>query len=169
MKGGFLMSDHVNLYQSPQSPVIPEPDTGTRLTSAMTRHLKEASPWLRFIGILSFIGSGFMFLGGIVFLVTMDSLTGSNAGGFARLGGGIGSVVYIVSGVLMLFPARFIYNFGAKIRNYLQSNSEDDLEQALKNNKSLWKFTGILSIVCLAMVPVGIVIVVLAGIGASLL
>jgi hypothetical protein len=162
------MPDVINPYQSPQSPVNPEPDASARLTGAMARYLKEASPWLRFIGVLSFIGCGFMFLGGIVFLIMTAALP-DFAGDFEELGGGIGSAVYIVSGVLMFLPARFTYNFGAKIRNYLRTNSEDDLEQAFKNNKSLWKFYGILYIVCLALVPVGIVIAVIAVIGASLL
>jgi hypothetical protein len=164
----FSMSDVINPYQSPQSPVNPEPDNSARLTGIMVRYLKEAAPWLRFIGILSFIGCGLMFLGGIGVLIITAALPGF-AGNFEELGGGIGNVVYIVSGVLMFLPARFTYNFGAKIRNYLRSNSEDDLEQAFKNNKSLWKFNGILYIVFLALAPVGIIIVAIVTVGASLL
>jgi hypothetical protein len=36
----------------------------------------------------------------------------------------------------------------------MQSNSDKDLEDAFKNNKSLWKFYGILVIVYLALIPV---------------
>ncbi|MDR0623537.1 MAG: hypothetical protein LBG10_03820 [Treponema sp.] len=162
------MSDDINPYQSPQNPVAPEPDNSARLTGTMVRYLKEAAPWLRFIGILSFVGCGFMFLGGIAFLVITMAVP-DFGGEFGGLGGGIGSIVYIFSGALMFFPARFTYNFGAKIRRYLRSNSEDDLEQALKNNKSLWKFNGILYIIALALVPAGIVGAVIAVISASLL
>jgi hypothetical protein len=161
------MSDDINPYQSPQTPVNPEPGSSARLTAAMERYLREAAPWLRFIGVLSFIGCAFMFLGGITFLIMAVALPGFG-GGWGDLGGGLGSVAYIVSGALMFFPARFTYNFGAKIRRYLQSGAEDDLEQALKNNKSLWKFNGILYIICLALVPVGIAGVVIAVIGFSL-
>jgi hypothetical protein len=162
------MSDTINPYQSPRNPVNPEADNSARLTETMVRYLKEASPWLRFIGILSFTGCGLVFLGGIVFLIVTTALPGF-AGEFEELGGGIGSIVYIVSGVLMFFPARFTYNFGVKIRSYLRSNSEDDLEQALRNNKSLWKFNGIFYIVCLAFVPIGIVGGVIAVISAFIL
>jgi hypothetical protein len=162
------MSDDMNPYQSPQSPVNPEPDSFARLTGVMVRYLKEAAPWLRFIGILSFVGCGFMVLGGILFLIATfvrPDITGE----FGGLSGGIGSIVYIGSGALMFFPARFTYFFGAKLRSYLRTNAEEDLEQALKNNKSLWKFNGIMYIIGLALVPVGIVGAVIAVISASLL
>jgi hypothetical protein len=162
------MSDGMNPYQSPQSPVNPEPDGSARLTGVMVRYLKEAAPWLRFIGILSFIGCGFMVLGGTLFLIAAF-VSPDFAGGLGWLGGGIGSVAYIGSGALMFFPARFTYTFGTKIRGYLRSGAEEDLEQAFKNNKSLWKFNGILYIIGLALVPVVIVGAVIAVIGASLL
>jgi uncharacterized membrane protein SirB2 len=147
--------------------VNPEADNSARLTGMMVRYLKEAAPWLRFIGILSFIGCGFMFLGGIAFLI-LTFILPDFTGELDEFGGWIGSIVYIILGVLMFFPARFTYTFGAKIRVYLRSNSEGDLEEALKNNKALWKFNGILYIIGLALVPAGIVAAVIAVIGFSL-
>jgi hypothetical protein len=162
------MSDDMNPYQSPQSPVNPEPESAARLTATMVRYLKEAAPWLRFIGILSFVGCGFMVLVGILFLLAA-LIRPDFTGELGWVSGGIGSIAYIGSGVLMFFPARFTYTFGAKIRGYLHSNAEEDLEQAFKNNKALWKFNGVLYIIALALVPVGIVGVVIAVIGTSLL
>jgi hypothetical protein len=76
------------------------------------------------------------------------------------------SLLYIALGVLFYFPASFIYKFGARIRKYQFSNSEEDLEQAFKNNKSYWKFYGVLCIIYLAFIPVLVIVSIIAGIAA---
>jgi hypothetical protein len=76
-------------------------------------------------------------------------------------------LIYLVVGVVAFFPARFTLGFGTKIRNYLLSNAEQDLEAAFQNNKSLWKFNGILAIVYLAFIPIGIIGMVIAAIAAA--
>ena len=161
------MSDFASPYQSPENPSVPEKPLGTQaaLTETMLRYLKEASPWLRFIGILGFIGCGFMVIGGIIGAVVMfavSDLTDELSGVFSLLIG----LIYLPIGILFFFPSRFIYNFGAKIHNYQFTNSEEDLEIAFKNNKALWKFNGILYIIGLAFIPVSIVLAVIAGFAA---
>jgi hypothetical protein len=179
-----LMSDNDNFYQSPQTdvnavnPLAPE----WRLTETMVLYLKGASPWLRFLGILGFIGAGGTMLGGLLFLISgalggwfladvlasqMDTLDAAEAG----IAGGVTiftGILIIITGIICSFPARFVYNFGNKIKNFLQNNSEGELEAAFKNNKSLWKFIGIMAIIYLAFVPVLLIASVIAVIGAYL-
>ena len=163
------MSENLNPYQAPRAdlnapkPVIP----GSGLTETMVKYLKETAPWLRFLGILSFIGCGFMLLAGVGFMIAMPFLAGLNNLYSGLMGSSMG-VIYIILGIIMFVPARFTYNFGAKIRSYLQSNNEQDLEMAFKNNKSLWKFNGILCIIYLAIIPVGIIVAIISVIGAGL-
>jgi len=152
------MSDFENPYKSPETAIVPEKTqgSGSGLNETMLGYLKEASPWMRFIGILGFIGSGFMCLGGIIFAITSSVFPGiEELGSFPT---GLFSLFYVAGGALYFFPARFTYFFGAKIRDYQLSGSNDDLELAFKNNKSLWKFNGILYIVCLALIPFFVVI-----------
>jgi hypothetical protein len=129
----------------------------------MVRYLREASPWLRFLGILGLIGGGLMALGGVVFAVLIVVIP-DLAGEFGVIGGGFLGVLYVVLGLLSLFPAKFIYTFGSKIRTYTQSNSERDLEDAFKSNRSLWKFCGILAIVYLAIIPLTLIGVAVAAV-----
>ncbi|MDR0475663.1 MAG: hypothetical protein LBH43_18575 [Treponema sp.] len=168
------MSDTVNPYQSPEAsaqaiePIVSQGG----LTESMLKSLGGASPWLRFMGIMGFIGSGFMVLGGISSLAVMPLMSDS----LSELGGmfdGLSSfapfiavyaVYFMGAGVLMFFPALFTYRFGDKIRNYIRTNSLTELEQAFQNNKSLWKFNGILMIVALAIFPVIIIISIIVGI-----
>jgi hypothetical protein len=163
------MSDMANLYQSPQtesSPAASLPAQGV-LTEPMLSYLRGASPWLRFIGVLTYIGSCFMVAAGLVIIVISPDLSGGLSFlAFFNLSGGLG-LIYIIAGVLVFFPARFTYNFGAKIRTYLQNNVERELELAFKNNKALWKFYGILAIVYLALIPVALVIGIIAIIGSA--
>jgi hypothetical protein len=123
----------------------------------MVRYLREASPWLRFIGILGFIGCGVLALGGIVFtaLVILVSDLAGEFGGV--LWGSFIGVLYLVLGLLSFFPAKFSYAFGSKIHHYTLSSADKDLEDAFKNNRSLWKFFGILAIVYLAIIPLGLI------------
>jgi hypothetical protein len=170
------MADDVNLYQSPQSPANPAPGNGGHLTDTMLRHLRDASPWLRFIGIIGFISCGFLVLGGVFSFLSSSFVEGlwdgvpevAEYAGFLEVFFGVFMGVYfIIFAVLTFFPSLFVYSFGARIRSYLQSGMERDLETAFKNNKSFWKFTGILVIISLAFIPVLLVIGIVVGIAAA--
>jgi hypothetical protein len=168
------MSDFANPYQSPRNESIPEttPGSGPALTEPMLRYLKEAAPWLRFIGILGFISVGITVLGGIG--VTIDiSLAGSESAYLLESLGAVGSMFggilsflglfYIGAALLVFFPSLFLYRFGTGIRSYFQNNLAKDLETALKNNKSFWKFVGILTIISLASIPVLSILAIIVG------
>ena len=162
------MSDFENPYQSPESQVIPEASQSSgMLSAAMLQYLNEASPWLRFVGIMGYIGSGSIVLMGIGLGITM-AVASNLAGAFGQFPVWLAAVLYIPMGVLLFFPAHFTYNFGKKIRSYRFTNSIEDLELAFKNNKSLWKFNGIIYIIYLAFIPLVIIIAIVAGVAAAL-
>jgi hypothetical protein len=159
------MSDFENPYKSPETSIVPEKNqsSGAVLTETMLAYLKEASPWMRFIGIFEFIAAGLICLGGIIFAITSSAFPGISEG-MMNFPGWLLSIIYVASGAVLFFPARFTFNFGTKIRNYQLSGSIDDLEAAFQNNKSLWKFKGIMYIVYLGFIPL---LVIMAIIGAT--
>jgi hypothetical protein len=164
------MADTINPWRSPETEVNAVQDSAGAgvLTGTMVRYLREASPWLRFIGILGFIGCGLSVLGGLVFtlVVLVTDLAGEF--GYAPAGSFMG-VLYLLLGLLSFFPAKFSYGFGSKIHRYTLSNADRDLEEAFKNNRSLWKFLGILAIVYLAIIPlvtIGAIVVTVLSITA---
>jgi hypothetical protein len=162
------VSGFENLPQNTENAGAPNPPAARAvLTDTMLFYLREAAPWLRFIGILSFIGCAIMFLGGIIIAIIMFAVSGL-ADEFDDFPMGIFGLFYAASAVVAFFPARFIYSFGARIRNYQLSNSEQELELAFKNNKALWKFTGILCIVYLAFIPLGIIFAVIMAVNSAL-
>jgi hypothetical protein len=153
------MSDLNNPWQSPETQVTAGDNPRGLITEGMLRYLREASPWLRFVGIVSFIGGGLLCLAGIGLSIAAAAGSGVQDLGnaFSEILGGFVGVVYLVSGVVVLFPAKFMYSFGSRIRQYAASGAAADLEEALKNNKSLWKFSGILCIVYLSFIPLVII------------
>ncbi|MDR0670421.1 MAG: hypothetical protein LBF95_10105 [Treponema sp.] len=162
------MSDTINPWQSPGTEVVAEEGAPRDvLTPGMLRYLKEASPWLRFLGVLGYIGAAFLIVIGIFTSIALVSgLSLLDTGVFGLFGTFIG-VLYLAGGVIAFFPARFTYKFGAKIRDYLMSDGNKDLEEAFRYNRALWKFSGILAIVYLAIIPLwigGSLVAVLASV-----
>ena len=160
------MSDFENQYNSPQAPVIPENKQAVGgLTETMLHYLKEAAPWLRFIGIVGFIVCGLIALGFITIIIVSIAAS-SELSGLINFPIWLASPFYLGMGLLAFFPSFFMYQFGDKIRKYQFSNAENDLEQAFKNNKSLWKFFGIMCIINLATVPIFLVISIVIAVAA---
>ena len=155
------MSDIVNPYQSPETVVVQDnvPAGQGTLTETMLIQLKGASPWLRFVGVLGFIGAGFSILTGVVFLSLTPFFNRSFAG-VDPFSGSMDVAIWLVIslfsfifGVLLILPSLFMYRFGEKIRGYLRTGAEQELELAFKNNRFLWKSIGIICIVLLAFFP----------------
>ena len=175
------MANAINPYQSPETAAVPVRPLVAQgnLTENMLLSLKGASPWLRFLGIMGFIGAGFTILSGLFFIafVPMVSQVWDEIPGFemfsavvgAVFGGGM-AIFSIGGGVLMFFPSLFMYRFGDRIRRYLRTGADQDLEQAFKNNKSFWKFSGIICIISLAFIPLliigGIIVAVIVAVAS---
>jgi len=162
------MSD-INPYESPQAEAGSiNPLSERVLTDNMLYYLRGASPWLRFIGIVGFIGIGLVALFILVLAFGMGGAL-SEIDGFSGMGfmGPLLSLIYLPTLVLYFFPVLFLYRFGSKIKNYLFSGNAEDLEDAFKNNKSLWTFYGVLTIIALAFVALLLFFGIIAGIMAA--
>jgi len=145
------MSDSTeNPYQSPQAEADTINPLGNRvLTENMIYYLKGASPWLRFLGIVGFIYLGFMLLLFLILIIGAQSVFPGIPGLGISNGAVLIFVLFIVA--LYFFPVFFLFQFGKKIKTYLFTGDNADLEAAFKNNKSLWTFLGILTIIGLAL------------------
>jgi hypothetical protein len=164
------MSDFENQYKSPETPIVPDKaQSAGNLSEIMLRHLRTASPWLRFAGVIGFIFVGLTIFGVVLSLVsTRNSVFMTELNDFPLwLIMPINIVGGLAMAALFFFPAFFIYNFGEKIRKFGYSNSDEDLELAFKYNKSYWKFYGIMTIICLSLIPLFIIISIIAGIALA--
>jgi len=175
------MSDEADPFQitektdSSEKPLAAQGGSAA-LTGTMLLYLKGASPWLRFIGILGFIATGLAALSGLIIMVFSSFMgqlweeadIGVFGGLFNSSGGGIVmGLFYLVCAAIMIFPVLYIYRFGEKIQSYLMTGKEQDLEQAFKNNKSYWKFMGILYIIYLACIPLILIFAVIVTVAGA--
>ena len=121
-----------------------------------------ASPWIRFLAILGFVGVGFLALAGLAMMV-FGGMFGQPLGlGFV---GPVVGLIYIVLAVVVFFPARMLLRIAAKTKSYKASGDPADLEGFALNVKALAVFYGIMTIVSLSLV----VLMILVGIVALLL
>lgn len=168
--------DEQNPYKSPDAPAAPlaGAESGQNLTETMLMYLRDAAPWMRFMGIVGFVVSGLTAFTGLILMIGMfaagnlvnEALSVQDgAAGIMQRMGFLGGLVYVGVAALSFFLSRFVYLFGVQIRRYALSYNSADLELAFKNNRSLWRFIGIYTIVCLSAAPVLLIIGAVVSIG----
>lgn len=122
--------------------------------------LRKTKPWARFLGVLGAIMTGFMILGALVFILLGESL----ARGLpvaARAGMGL---VYLVMAGLQLPPVIFLNRYASRIGRLLQTGDPEDLVEALRAQKSFWRYVGIFTLVLLCFYA--LILVLGIGFGA---
>ncbi len=165
------MSDTINPYESTQTNLDEEKPLISQdfFTASTIEYLKASSPWMKFMGIMSFIGAGILIVVGLAIMLLfpiVSQVLDFVSAGLAAVSSVFG-FIYLAMGIVAIFPARYLYNFASKIRLFIETKNERAMEIALRNNKSFWKFNGIVAIISLASIPVIFIIsifVALAGV-----
>jgi hypothetical protein len=123
---------------------------------ALVEAMRQTKPWVRFFGVVGFIGCGLMVLAGLFMLAL---------GGSSKMPGWIG-LVYLPFGLLYFFPSLYLYRYGVSIEAFLRRTSVETLGEALAQQKSFWRFVGILTATILIIYAAVLVIGLVAGFGA---
>ncbi|HSN17072.1 MAG TPA: hypothetical protein VLV87_02585 [Gammaproteobacteria bacterium] len=110
--------------------------------------LNATRPWVKFLAILGFIFTALMILVGLMFILVGTSIPGEAGmpGSFGRIFG----IVYLILAFLYLFPCLYLIRYARAIEA-IPGTGQAAFEEALKNQKSFWKFVGILTIVMLGL------------------
>jgi hypothetical protein len=131
------------------------------VTENSKKYLKNTAPWGKFIAILQFIAVGFMILAALIIIAAGSALSAYLPISISFVGW-----IYLALAIVIFIPARYLYRFSQKAANAVVTNNTLELEEAFKNMKSYWKFTGIMTIIVLVLsltvVPV-IAIATVAG------
>jgi hypothetical protein len=132
-------------------------------------HLTETAKWGKFLAVIGFVFCGLIVISAFVFGAIFASSAFSKvpgysneAGFFGLLGGSMFAGVYIIAAAIYFFPCLFLYNFSVRLRSALRTNDQVKLNQALKNQKMLYRFVGIMTIIVVSMYAVVLVFVALA-------
>lgn len=139
-----------------------------QLTNESKSFLREAGKWANFLGVLGFIGLGFMVIGAFS-IIAMGSAFGSMGGGagaFGAIGSTFLGVIYLLMVLLYFFPVLYLYRFGSKVKKAFANNDTAMLTSSLENLKSHYKFVGILAIIMLSFYVLAILIAIVGGLAS---
>lgn len=126
-----------------------------KINNSIKENLLTAAKWARFLAVIGFIFTGFMGIASLFMLVT------SLASGFAPLM--LMAVIYIGMTIVMIFPALYLIRFAGSVEKGLNSNKQGEFDYAIENLKSLFKFSGIYTIVLISIYIVYIFVLAQVG------
>ena len=152
-------------YSTPAANELPASHyTDATVSQGVLRQLAGTKGWVRFMSVLMFIGAGFMLLIALVMLLAGGSIFQSGKAGTLPAGmmTGIASL-YAGLSILYIYPALKLWKYASGIAALLISGSSLDLEGALSQQRSFWKFLGIMVIALFVLYFVIIIAMAVLG------
>jgi hypothetical protein len=145
-------------------PAAPIPQGAPAAVTELTVDLlRRTRPWVLFLAILAFVGCGLIVVMGVI-TVAAGFLASSGADAFPKFLG----LLYLPFAVLYVYPAIKLWKYGSAIGRLVASPTPAELEAALAEQKSFWKYTGVVAAVVLALYAVGIAVAIMVGIVAAM-
>ncbi len=137
--------DTSNPFEPPATnvnePALPNSDTAARVPASIIAILAETRPWLRLL--LGLVVTGMVLASAVVVGIGF-------MGWFLPHGRRPLSLSALIPLVLVLAiyapPAIFLARSATSIRRLQEGGGLSDLEEALRNQKSLWKYLGLLAL-----------------------
>jgi hypothetical protein len=152
-------------YASPLMNVQPTGRTGhAAISQGVIQQLAGTKGWVRFISVLMFVGAGFMLLIGLAMLLMGNAMASATKN--PMFSGGMGvfmAVTYGIIAFVYIFPALKLWKYATCIGNLMSSGAALDLEMALNEQRSFWKFIGILFLIFLSLYAVFFIGLALVG------
>lgn len=136
-----------------------EPNPALTLTDKTLFFIDNASKWSKFMSILGFIGSAFMLVGGLVVFIASIAMPNKQQG----LPAFIFSILYLVAGVVTIFPNLYLYRFSDKVFYAVRSRDSELAENAFENLMRHFRFNGILFIVGICVSILGFIALLIAA------
>ena len=140
-------------YSSP-TPYVQPPSfsASAAISSGVLAQLAGTKGWVRFMAVLMFVGAGFMLLVGLVMLVAGGAIAANAKAGAIPAGMMTGvAILYALLSLIYIYPALKLWKYATYIGALLISGSMMDLESALNQQRSFWKFLGIMVIALFAL------------------
>ena len=129
----------------PQAPYAGTASAG--ISELALEMLRQTRPWVLFMGILCFIGSAFALLAGVGMLIMGAVAAAATKNPYTALIG----FVYIPLGLVYIYPGLKLVKYGSAIGRLMETRASEALEDAMTQQKSMWKFSGISAIVMIVL------------------
>jgi len=124
-------------------------------------YVSSMGKWMKFFAVLMTIALVFMALGCIGIMSFGSHIPMEVFGGLSLKWFGL---LYLILIILYVFPTLYLYRSSAAAQLAVEAKDNEQVVEFLKNNKSFWKFCGILTIVMLALYVVFIICMVIFAI-----
>ncbi len=111
-------------------------------------YLRETAKWAKLLGILGYIGVGFLVLFSFFVKGIFEMLPETN---MQQIPTTTLSIVYFVLAGIYFFPVNYLFHFGKNMRLSLESKDQELFRDALKNLKSHYKFIGMFALVIVSL------------------
>ncbi len=145
------------------------------LTSLAHQYLDQTRPWVRFMSVMIFVVAGLMVLMGIAMLVVsmLGGFAARDTGPAGALGsaivGGLLALFYFALSALYVAPGVYLARYATAIKVLRTNRDAAVLEDALKHQKSFWRFVGIMAAIGTALAVIGVILaIVVAGIAGAM-
>lgn len=148
-----------NPYQAPTESRLAAglPGGGQWATPTVIELLSQTRPWVLFLSIIGFLVAGLCVVGGVFGAI---AIAGAALGGVERA---TILIVYPLIGVIYFFPSLYLFRCSRAIRDLRDTHDVLHLENALRAQKSFWRFCGIVVALVIALYGVMLVMAVIAG------
>ena len=161
-----MESPLANPYASPAANLYGSTSGGAAdaVSPSTIAQLAGTKPWVRFISVLMWIAICLIILG-IVGVVIAMTLGAAKAIGTPEL------ILVGVYGILIFFyiyPALKMWKFANRVNSLMETRSLADLDAALSEQRKLWKFVGIFTIITLCIYVVFIIGFIAMGATAAM-
>lgn len=130
-------------------------------------YLLETAKWAKFLAIMGFVSIGLIVLAGF-FLGTSVGSLGVAKSGLSVFSGIAVAGLYLLIALFYFIPCWYLYKMSQKMNLAIHTQNEDELTWAFENQKKLFKFMGVITLIGL-MFNLGAVFFVLLGGGLGML
>lgn len=157
-----------NPYEAPHANESPAAGPNADAQAMILEAMKRTRPWVLFLSILGFLGSGVMFLLGLFMLVAGSAMTALAKGPMDKFTPLLG-LVYIGFGAFQIAPSLLLFRYGSAIGDHSASGGAmPTLVTAVERQASFWRFAGIATAVIMGLYFVIIFVAVGVGVAAGL-
>jgi hypothetical protein len=150
-------------YAAAPYPAAPFPQGApAAVTELAVDLLRQTRPWVIFMSVLTFLGAGLMLVLSVVIFVAGFASSGSDA--FPKFLG----LLYLPFALLYVYPGIKLWKYGSAIGRLVASRTPAELEVALAEQKSFWKYLGVVAAVVIVLYAVGIGVAIMVGVVSAM-
>ena len=114
--------------------------------------LRETAKWGKFSAIVGFVFIGILVIIAFVAGPMLSSLLSQNQelASLGLMGSGLITGIYLFFAAFWFFPTYYLYHFSVKTKKGIDNHNSHDLDDGLKNLKSMFKYWGVVIAIMLA-------------------